>query len=455
MRKITLLFLLMTSSIINSQTFTENIVDGNILNATSTFIIDLDSDGDKDLLAVSYSPGTALVWYENNGSQSFTKHIIDNTLVGGLYVISGDFDGDADNDIAVNDYNDNKVLLFINDGSENFTKQIVDSTATGSNYTTSGDFDGDGNIDLATANYGGNELAWYESNGASPTLGFTKHVIDASFSMASSIESNDLDGDGDVDLIATSIGGNELAWYQNDGTGVFTKQSITTTFMGAITAYGEDMDGDGDIDILAAASVGNEVAWFENNGASLTPTFTKHTIDATTNYASFAQAADFNNDGYLDVVASATTANQLVWFESNGASPPVFTKHIIPSTVNAPAGIYTGDIDGDGDEDIAVTSSGNTDELLWFDNDTITASLDNLQTVGFNYYPNPASNELTMTANENITSISIYNMLGQEVKTSNPSALETKIDMSKLANGTYFVKAQVGDAIGTFKVIKK
>ena len=77
-----------------------------------------------------------------------------------------------------------------------------------------------------------------------------------------------------------------------------------------------------------------------------------------------------------------------------------------------------------------------------------------LQSVGFTYYPNPVKDNLVMKANDNITSVAIYNMLGQEVKSVRPSSIETTVDMSNLSSGTYFVKAQVGDAIGTFKVVK-
>jgi len=82
-------------------------------------------------------------------------------------------------------------------------------------------------------------------------------------------------------------------------------------------------------------------------------------------------------------------------------------------------------------------------------------SVDNLQSVGFTYYPNPVSNSLTMKANKNISSIAIFNMLGQKVKSVNPLALQTSIDMSNLTNGTYFVKVQVDEKVGTFKIIKK
>ena len=81
-------------------------------------------------------------------------------------------------------------------------------------------------------------------------------------------------------------------------------------------------------------------------------------------------------------------------------------------------------------------------------------SVADLQAVGFTYYPNPVKNSLMMKADETISSVSIFNMLGQEVKRVQPSALETSVDMSNLSSGTYFVKATVGNAVGTFKVIK-
>ena len=46
-------------------------------------------------------------------------------------------------------------------------------------------------------------------------------------------------------------------------------------------------------------------------------------------------------------------------------------------------------------------------------------------------------------------------MLGQQVKQVNPSSLNAQIDMTNLANGTYFIKATVGEKVGTFKIVKK
>lgn len=81
-------------------------------------------------------------------------------------------------------------------------------------------------------------------------------------------------------------------------------------------------------------------------------------------------------------------------------------------------------------------------------------SVQSLETLGFNSYPNPVKNNLTLSANENITKVSIYNVIGQEVKSLQPNALSTEINMSNLDSGAYFVKVNIGDTVGTIKVIK-
>jgi len=73
----------------------------------------------------------------------------------------------------------------------------------------------------------------------------------------------------------------------------------------------------------------------------------------------------------------------------------------------------------------------------------------------FQYYPNPVKNVLTLNGQRNIESIYIYNMLGQEVMYSQPQALDSQLDMSKLQSGTYFMQVTVGTTIQTVRVIKQ
>lgn len=70
-------------------------------------------------------------------------------------------------------------------------------------------------------------------------------------------------------------------------------------------------------------------------------------------------------------------------------------------------------------------------------------------------YPNPVANTLQISYSQNITSVTIYNMIGQEIGTKVINANEGTIDVSALQSGTYFVKVQLDNEDKTLKVIKK
>ncbi|TYB77198.1 T9SS type A sorting domain-containing protein [Bizionia myxarmorum] len=72
----------------------------------------------------------------------------------------------------------------------------------------------------------------------------------------------------------------------------------------------------------------------------------------------------------------------------------------------------------------------------------------------FTYYPNPVSNVLNVKAQNNISNVSVYNMLGQEVLRTAPNAVASEVDMSNLQTGAYFVKVTIGNTTKTIRVIK-
>jgi len=90
---------------------------------------------------------------------------------------------------------------------------------------------------------------------------------------------------------------------------------------------------------------------------------------------------------------------------------------------------------------------------LWKDTNIILGFPENETVNHFNLYPNPTANKFTIQTNENYAEIdvSIYNIIGERV-------LEVKnqkeIDISKVANGTYFVKTTIDDKIGINKIVK-
>ncbi len=360
MKKLTLILLFISTNLF-AQDFIEHFVDNSFDDALHAISIDLDGDGDKDLVGAAYT-ADEIAWYENDGTQNYTKHIIDNSVDGAIYITAKDIDSDNDIDIVVNTFNGNEVLLFLNDGTQNFNKNTIDSSANGSNYNTVNDFDGNGILDIISANLNDDELVIYKVVIIFGIPLPSQTVID-SLNGANSVESADIDGDSDLDLLVTALNGDEIVWYENDGNANFTKHSIDTSALGALTAYPVDFDADGDIDFVASISGrllptgGDEVAWYENDGSQ---NFTKHSVDAACDYAAFGHSVDLDNDGDLDIVASATNSNELRWYESDGATPPAFTTHVI---LGGPIGdsysIDIDDMDGDGWQDIIVAAPGN------------------------------------------------------------------------------------------------
>lgn len=72
----------------------------------------------------------------------------------------------------------------------------------------------------------------------------------------------------------------------------------------------------------------------------------------------------------------------------------------------------------------------------------------------FTYHPNPVRNVLNIAYSSEITSVTVFNLLGQQVIAQQPNATEVKVDMSGLADGTYVINVTSGNTVNTFKVVK-
>ena len=80
---------------------------------------------------------------------------------------------------------------------------------------------------------------------------------------------DDLDGDGDIDVIASYKSENKLVWYANNGSESFTLNTISTSIDGPTGLHVSDLDQDGDKDIVVAVDDGDKISYFDNNGSEL------------------------------------------------------------------------------------------------------------------------------------------------------------------------------------------
>jgi len=100
----------------------------------------------------------------------------------------------------------------------------------------------------------------------------------------------------------------------------------------------------------------------------------------------------------------------------------------------------------------ATPAARGTFDLTISDNGLGTNTFDNSN---FSYYPNPVKNILTLSYNQQISSVEVFNLLGQKVSYNKFNANQAQVDMSNLSDGAYMVKVTSNGQVKTIKVIKQ
>ena len=229
-------------------------------------------------------------------------------------------------------YSGDEVQWHNNDGSYVFSDVMVSSDEDGTYTAVPVDLDGDGDLDLVATAYMDNRLAWFENDGS---MGFSRHIISNSETYCIDGVAADVDGDGDLDVVnAGASGGDFFHWWENDGSEGFSMHVIHyDSGMVGWDVAAADVDGDGDADVVGCAYTDSYISWYENtDGAG---TFAEHVI-VSSGFAnpSAANAVDVDGDGHVDVVALAYGDSKVSWFDNGGSQ--AFTEQVMASPTGLP-----------------------------------------------------------------------------------------------------------------------
>jgi len=331
-----------------------------------------DLDGDKDLDVITF--GSELNWYENvDGLGSFgTKKTIAATNGGAGALFTFDFDKDGDLDVLVSV--SNKLTIYKNNGSGSFTAAQTFTLGTASiTPAVLSDIDSDGNIDIVC--YYNNEvplitepkLVWFKNNG-SGTFG-TEQVITSNRNdllNGSLLHTDDLDGDGNQDIIIGYRDYSKIAWLKNtDGKGTFSAPKIITTSARGVSSINTaDIDYDGDKDIIYTSTYDNQVIGYKNQDGL--GNFTDKTIIlSNAPETSTLLVTDINKDNKVDIVY--TSKNEIGWMNNTTGSGDFGAKQIITNQAYGVKAVVMGDIDGDGKNDL-ISASYDDEKIAWYKN---------------------------------------------------------------------------------------
>lgn len=110
----------------------------------------------------------------------------------------------------------------------------------------------------------------------------------------------------------------------------------------------------------------------------------------------------------------------------------------------------------DGSLTFKFVSDTNTTDAGWVATISCSPSLgiSNNDFIDFSYYPNPTNGNLNIKSNTSISEITVFNIEGRRLFNQTLDTLETSVDISQFATGTYFFKLKFGEKEANFKVLK-
>lgn len=452
MKKIMSILLFLYGSHIVAQ-WTENIVYNNAITPQKVFAADIDGDGKIDIISMDQG-SDSINWYRNIGG-GFAPPDSVGPLEEGRDIAVGDIDGDGDMDIIGSRANTSSstVNLFIYknlDGNGNFGPPIPIATPNtlGGRTIKIVDIDGDGKNDILAGTGDDDTLAWYRNLDGNGTFD-TGNIIISNYVNGYGIDVGDIDGDGDLDIVAGTLNYNIMSWFENlDGAGTFgPPKEIGSSGMAVLSVFLADMDGDGDLDVIGSEFEEGGLYWWENLDGQ--GNFGLERIIEPSLLITWIYPVDLDNDGDTDVLALAP--GFLRWYENLDGLGSFGDANVIKDDLEFARTVSAADLDNDGDMD-PISASQRDFNIYWFENDLLATPNFGLQF--FEIYPNPTTGLLFIhPTTENIVGATVYDVLGKKVLQKNGNIQQ--VDISTLEKGMYFLRLKTDRGEFVQKIIKE
>ena len=357
-------------------------------------LIDIDADGDLDLFGGNLG---SVSFFQNSGTaQNFSFNLVTGGFAGvgvGSWARPDfvDIDADGDYDLFVGN-SVGRIYYYRNNGdSVNY-----DFTYMTNNYANIdvgdlsspefADIDGDGDYDLFVGREAELESllgdVYYYQNIGSPQVAAFRMVTSNFLSLDVSYVTTepkivDLNDDAASELIIATA--NLLDYFENigdsiNGNFIFVQQGFQNILVPAISPFFADLDADGDQDLLCGEGVipgPPTISLYLNEGSAQSPEYILYNSQFITNPNFFVFVApvlaDIDSDGDFDLLISDNDGHFFYYRNDGTAQWPNFTllssqwqglQFAYP--YDGAKGMAFGDLDGDGDLDLLLTSPAQT-----------------------------------------------------------------------------------------------
>ena len=314
-------------------------------SARVLYTADINADGIPDIVGCDESSNSlfVIVVYPNG-----TLRIPDRYDIGGEgeAVAVGDLNNDTYADIIIGrevDYDDMLGVMFGN-GDGTFADAVDYDLYNNIDEIAVVDIDGDTDLDLVATTSG--YISVFKNNGDGTLAARVEYASGTSWCYG--IRAADIDADTDMDMVLANYNGETMVTMFNDGTGEY--DSLITYSIGGYTtqvAVGRFDDNDSP-DIATVSRTGNKFTVQFNNGDG---TYSDTSLYPTGSGPWAIEAADLNGDTFDDLIVTAPQIEVVYVYMNNGDGTFTLDQEI-ESRYSYEMTI--GDYDQDGDIDIVL-----------------------------------------------------------------------------------------------------
>lgn len=280
-------------------------------------------------------------------------------------IVYYDIDSDGDEDFVLSCELE-QSLRYLKNNTGSFTEHVLLDSLLHPNNAKKCDLNNDGNLDLIVSSFRQISIL-FKINKDSFLIKFLK---DSQLNDVNSVKCVDLDGDNLLDIVAlTHL---RTLWFKNLGNNKFSpsKLLLKNNELGSgVNVETPDLNKDGkkDLVILCRDSL-YTIMNYGNDSFAILETL----IENSANNIGFLLIKDLNSDGYPDIISKVYSNNKTLKWINNGTSSGTFNNPTTFSSYKHSENILSGDLDGDGKDELLMHSHQkiqilklNSDGVIW------------------------------------------------------------------------------------------
>ena len=305
-----------------------------------------------------------------------------------FFLLLCDLDVDSRSELLVTNFNSNNFSVLKNTstpGNVSFSPAINFSTGVEPDALSAADMNGDGKPDIIATSISGHMFSVFINASGPGNISFAPRIDfpTGTSSWPRGIAICDMDGDGKPDIVLPD--NNKIYDLSNNSWG--TVSIFRNTTIGGIVSFASpvsyktseyprnvsvsDLDGDMKLDIVVSNHIGGDISVFKNSSTPGSINFISQATLPIGGRIELVELGDFDGDGKDDLAVSTFYGGSKFCIFRNASNVGVISFGPRQEIDVYPIGISIGDVDGNGKPDLSTANYGTGKATVYINNSSV------------------------------------------------------------------------------------